>query len=149
MVADLRIYHVPVLLNEVMDAIRPRAGGRYIDATLGEGGYSEAIVAAHGEVLGMDADPAMMPIAARRLDHFSSLSYTLVQANFSSMASVADSLGFEEVDGIFMDLGLSYANSRPRPVASRSTATSHWTCDSTHPRKYLPMTWLTTSPKRS
>ncbi|MDP7619406.1 MAG: 16S rRNA (cytosine(1402)-N(4))-methyltransferase RsmH [Dehalococcoidia bacterium] len=107
MVADLRIYHVPVLLNEVMDAIRPRAGGRYIDATLGEGGYSEAIVAAHGEALGMDADPAMMPIAAQRLDHFSSLSYTFVQANFSSMASVANSLGFEEVDGIVMDLGLS------------------------------------------
>ena len=107
MVADLRIYHVPVLLNEVMDSLHPRTGGQYIDATLGEGGYSEAILAAGGEILGLDADAAVTPIAARRFDRFSSSSYTLVQSNFSFMTSVAESLGFEHVDGIVMDLGLS------------------------------------------
>jgi 16S rRNA (cytosine1402-N4)-methyltransferase len=107
MVADLRIYHTPVLLNEVITALRPHAGGRYIDATLGEGGYSEAILSNGGEILGIDADSGVAPIAARRLDRFSSSSYTLVQSNFSLMRSVAESLNFEDVDGIVMDLGLS------------------------------------------
>ena len=107
MVANLRIYHVPVLLEEVMDVLRPSSHGRYIDATHGEGGYAEAILAAGGEILGIDADPEMAPIAARRLDEHAPSSYRLVQSNFSSMATVADAFGFEEVDGIVMDLGLS------------------------------------------
>ncbi len=116
MVANLRVYHVPVLLNEVVDALRPRAGGRYIDATHGEGGYSEAILAAGGEVLGIDADPEMAPIAARRFDEYRSSSYTLVQSNFASMAAIGESLDFDEVDGIVLDLGLS---SRQLQVESR------------------------------
>ena len=107
MVANVQIYHVPVLLDEVVRVLRPASGGRYIDATHGEGGYSEALLAARGEVLGIDADPEMAPVAARRLDAYSSSSYRLVQANFSSMATVADALSFENVDGVVMDLGLS------------------------------------------
>ena len=55
MVANLRIYHVPVLLKEVLEYLQPQSGGRYIDCTLGEGGVTEAIIAAGGRVLGLEA----------------------------------------------------------------------------------------------
>lgn len=106
MVADLHIYHTPVLLEEVVENLRPRPGARFIDCTLGEGGLAEAILAAGGYLLGLEADPEMLPVAARRLER-SGDSYTLVQGNFADLGSIARGLRFHPVQGIVLDLGLS------------------------------------------
>lgn len=106
MVADTHIYHVPALLKEVLAFFEPLEGHNYIDCTLGEGGVTQAIVNAGGRVLGLEADPEMLPVAARRLETAEG-NYTLAQANFASLKEVADNLDFRPVHGIIIDLGLS------------------------------------------
>jgi 16S rRNA (cytosine1402-N4)-methyltransferase len=75
--------HVSVLLNETLDELAIKPGGRYIDGTVGGGGHSEAILASAPDVdvLGLDADPAALERAALRLLPFGSR-VTLVNANF-------------------------------------------------------------------
>jgi 16S rRNA (cytosine1402-N4)-methyltransferase len=106
MVAKTRIFHVPALLNEVMAYIEPSEGRRYIDCTMGEGGLSEAISLKGGSVLALEADPEMLPVAARRLQGTGG-DYRLVQGNFASLGNIAKHEDFDQVDGIIMDLGLS------------------------------------------
>lgn len=101
--------HVPVLYNEVLDGIQPRPGGRYIDATLGAAGHAAGILAASrpdGELLGIDADPDAISFAGQVLGSFGDR-VVLQVANFRHLREVALALGFGQVDGILMDLGLS------------------------------------------
>jgi 16S rRNA (cytosine1402-N4)-methyltransferase len=100
--------HVSVMLNETLDGLTIRPGGRYIDGTVGGGGHSEAILASAPdvEVLGLDADPTALERAALRLLPFGSR-VKLVNANFAQMSAVAHANGFDQVDGIVLDLGLS------------------------------------------
>lgn len=101
--------HVPVLYNEVLDGIQPRPGGRYIDATLGAAGHAAGILAASGpdgELLGLDADPDAISFAGQVLGSFGDR-VVLQVANFRHLREVALALGFGQVDGILMDLGLS------------------------------------------
>jgi 16S rRNA (cytosine1402-N4)-methyltransferase len=66
-------HHVPVLFGEVMEWMRPRAGGVYLDGTLGGGGHSEGILAASGgmaTLYGIDRDPAAIRAAIARLGHY-------------------------------------------------------------------------------
>jgi len=100
--------HVPVLLDEVLIGLAVRAGGRYIDGTVGGGGHSEAILNAspYAQLLGLDADPEAISRAALRLAPFGSR-VKLVNANFSQLAEVARDNTFDQVDGIVLDLGLS------------------------------------------
>jgi 16S rRNA (cytosine1402-N4)-methyltransferase len=106
MVANVHIYHMPVLLKEVLETLQPQPGARYIDCTLGEGGLTEALLGAGARVLGLEADPEMLPVAARRLEKTGG-DYTLIQANFASLGMVAKNLDFRPVQGIVIDLGLS------------------------------------------
>jgi 16S rRNA (cytosine1402-N4)-methyltransferase len=101
--------HVSVLLDEVLEWLRPHAGGRYVDATLGNGGHSAAMLersAPDGRLLGLDADPDAIVVARERLAPFGERA-TLVNANFHDIASVVEAQQFGPVDGILMDLGLS------------------------------------------
>ena len=100
--------HVSVLLNETLDGLAIKPGGRYIDGTVGGGGHSEAILASAPdvEVLGLDADPTALERAALRLLPFGSR-VKLVNANFAQMSAVARATGFSQVDGVVLDLGLS------------------------------------------
>lgn len=101
--------HVPVLYNEVLDGIQPRSGGRYIDATLGAAGHAAGILTASGpdgELLGLDADPDAISFAGQVLGSFGDR-VVLQVANFRHLREVALALGFGQVDGILMDLGLS------------------------------------------
>ena len=100
--------HVSVLLNETLDGLAIKPGGRYIDGTVGGGGHSEAILASapDAKVLGLDADPAALERAALRLLPFGSR-VKLVKANFAQIGTVARANGFDQVDGIVLDLGLS------------------------------------------
>ena len=100
--------HVSVLLNETLDGLAIRPGGRYIDGTVGGGGHSEALLASAPDVelLGLDADPVALERAALRLLPFGSR-VKLVNANFAQLSAVAHANGFDQVDGIVLDLGLS------------------------------------------
>lgn len=101
--------HVPVLYDEVLAGIQPRPGGRYIDATLGAGGHAVGILRAsapNGHLLGLDADPEATAFALQILQPFADR-VTVRTANFRHLKKVASALGFEQVDGLVMDLGLS------------------------------------------
>jgi len=101
--------HLPVLLDETLAILEPRSGGRYIDATLGGGGHAEAILEASspdGQLLGLDADPRAIARVKQRLARFGPRSI-LVHANFRHLAVTARAHGFDEVDGILFDLGVS------------------------------------------
>ncbi|MBI3913235.1 MAG: 16S rRNA (cytosine(1402)-N(4))-methyltransferase RsmH [Chloroflexi bacterium] len=101
--------HISVLAQEVLDLLAPRAGSRYIDATLGAGGHAAEILnasAPNGRLLGLDADPQAIPIAAERLKEFGDR-VSLQQTNFENLMSVAKTAGFIPAEGILFDLGLS------------------------------------------
>ena len=99
--------HMPVLRDTVVRWLAPRSGGRYLDGTFGRGGHTRAVLkAAPGaEVLGIDKDPEAAPAAAAlaaREPHFRFLA-----ADFSELGSALDRVGWDRVDGILLDLGLS------------------------------------------
>ena len=101
--------HIPVLLEEALQTLAPRSGGRYIDATLGGGGHAEAILEAsapEGWLLGLDADPRAIARVQQRLARFGPRAI-LAQANFRNIAAVARAQHFQPVDGILFDLGVS------------------------------------------
>ncbi len=101
--------HIPVMLDPVVDLLAPRPGGRYIDATVGAGGHTGAILRASaptGRVLGLDADPKALDVARSNLASLGDR-VTLRHSNFSNVASVAAEVGFVPVDGVLLDLGLS------------------------------------------
>ncbi len=101
--------HLPVLYKEIIHALQPKAGGRYIDGTLGAGGHSAGLLEASaptGEVLAFDLDPHAIEIARARLAPFGQRIH-IVQASYVEIAEGAASLGWDAVDGIVLDLGVS------------------------------------------
>ena len=101
--------HIPVLLKETLEALALRPGGRYIDGTLGGGSHSEAILEAsnpNSRLLGLDRDPDAITRCKARLSKYGDR-FTCVHADFASMKSVAEANGFDQVDGILLDLGVS------------------------------------------
>jgi len=84
-----------------------KTGSQIIDATLGTGGHTEAIVKAGGKVLGIEADPKMLDIAKKRIGPSKAEASKLVLGNFSDIEQIAKSNNFTEVDGILFDLGVS------------------------------------------
>ena len=102
-------FHEPVMLSEVLDALNVIPGGRYIDATLGEGGHARAIMSAAspgGQLIGIDADPEAVESASKRLAQFGS-SVRICNENFVEMQAIATRYGFSPVHGVLMDLGVS------------------------------------------
>ena len=101
--------HIPVLLDETIEALDVQPGGRYIDCTLGGGGHAKAILersAPGGQLLGIDADPNALATAQDRLEeHLDSV--LLVNDNFSNLEAVCLRHDFAPVHGILFDLGLS------------------------------------------
>jgi len=101
--------HVAVLFQEVIAALAPRDGGCYIDGTIGAGGHAAGILEASaptGRLLGLDADPSALAIAAQNLVRFGNR-VLLVHSNYERLREVAAANGFVPVNGIVLDLGLS------------------------------------------
>lgn len=99
--------HLPVMLREVVSSLKPKDGGKYIDATFGAGGHTRALLAAAGcQVLGFDRDPRTVAEAAGVVAEFGGR-LTVVEANFSDMLEIAPRHGFDRVDGILFDFGVS------------------------------------------
>jgi 16S rRNA (cytosine1402-N4)-methyltransferase len=101
--------HEPVLYKEIIHALRPRSGGRYVDGTLGPGGHAAGILEAsdpEGQLLGLDVDPQALSQAHRTLAPFGERA-CLRQGSYTSLDQQLLSLGWEAVDGILLDLGAS------------------------------------------
>jgi 16S rRNA (cytosine1402-N4)-methyltransferase len=99
--------HVPVLLNEVIEMLEIREDGVYIDATVGLGGHSSAILGrlgSHGALIGIDRDEEALTYAANKLG---TDKVYLRQGRFSEIGEVLQDLRIESADGVLFDLGVS------------------------------------------
>jgi 16S rRNA (cytosine1402-N4)-methyltransferase len=103
------VRHHPVMVERVVELLRPRGVGVYLDATLGLGGHAERLLEASGpdgRVIGVDRDPAALALARERLAWAGERLVT-VAASFADLAAVAARAGVETVDGVLYDLGVS------------------------------------------
>lgn len=101
--------HIPVLYHEVLALLQPHSHGRYIDGTVGAGGHTAGILAQSapaGRVLAFDKDPQAIAFAREKLADFGDR-VTFVNASYAKMAKFAPSFGFDQPNGILLDLGLS------------------------------------------
>ena len=100
--------HRPVMLEEVISLLEPQRGGLFVDATLGLGGHTEAILgrSAGTNVIGIDQDTEAIAEARKRLKDFGGR-LRIEHANFSEIANVLARFGGLKADGILADLGVS------------------------------------------
>ncbi len=103
-----RALHQPVMVKEVVEALRVRPGGRYVDVTVGTGGHALALLSAAEDVhlLGLDVDPGALEIARERLAPYGDR-VTLLRASYTTLPTQLARVGWDRVDGILMDLGVS------------------------------------------
>src|SRR3989338_5914994 len=99
--------HIPVLLKEVIEYLDPKHGGKFIDATFGAGGHSGAILKAIGESGELLAIDANLDAVENFKFQISNSKIKAVHGNFRNLKAIANENGFERVDGILFDLGLS------------------------------------------
>ena len=103
--------HVPVLLDRVVALLAPaigRADAVLVDATLGLGGHSEAVLSRFDavRVIGIDRDPEALALASERLAPYGDR-FIAVHAVYDELADVLDEVGLRAVDGVLFDLGVS------------------------------------------
>lgn len=100
--------HYSVLLNECIENLNIRPDGIYVDGTLGGAGHSYEIASrlTTGKLIGIDQDKDAIAAASERLVPFSDR-VEIVRSNYENMVEVVHNLGFEHVDGILLDLGVS------------------------------------------
>jgi 16S rRNA (cytosine1402-N4)-methyltransferase len=108
----MQTIHIPVMLEEVLKYLQPRAGGQYVDGTIGGGGHTEAILersAPGGRVLGIDSDTqALAGVEKRLASAVRDGRLVLVHGNFAELARIVNEAGFaSSVDGVLLDLGFS------------------------------------------
>src|SRR5713226_10651700 len=104
------------MLGEVLEWLRVKPDGIYVDATLGAGGHSAAIAEKltsgttperpSGRLISVDRDAQALELARERLKIFGA-KVTLVQSTFSRIPEAAQELGILPVDGVLADLGVS------------------------------------------
>ena len=101
--------HASVMLNEVLENLKIKPDGIYVDGTLGGGGHTFQIAARlteGGRVIGIDQDADAIAAATKHLRVYEDRA-TLVRDNFENMANILHELGINKVDGILLDLGVS------------------------------------------
>ena len=105
-----QLEHIPVLLREAVDLLSPGPGGVYVDGTVGAGGHAAEILkrsAPDGILIGLDQDAeavdrswkGLLPSAERAM---------VRQENFRDLPAVLSGLGYDRVDGVLLDLGVSW-----------------------------------------
>jgi len=101
--------HQPVLYHEIIHALQPKNAGHYVDGTLGAGGHACGILEAstpEGRLLGLDVDPQALALARENLAPYGQRA-RLLQASYDSLTEMLRKIGWDKVDGILLDLGLS------------------------------------------
>ena len=101
--------HRPVLLDQVLDALKIKSDGLYIDGTFGRGGHAAAILerlGVRGQLLAFDKDPYALEFAADRFRGETRL--MMRHGSFGNLGTVVSELGWRgKVDGVLLDLGVS------------------------------------------
>ncbi len=101
--------HIPVLLQETIEHLKPAPGKTYVDGTLGGGGHSLEILKAiypSGRLIGIDRDTAAIEAATNKLSDYSD-SFRGIHGNYVDIKSLLSDLSIYEVDGVLLDLGVS------------------------------------------
>jgi 16S rRNA (cytosine1402-N4)-methyltransferase len=101
--------HQPVLYEEIIHVLHPASPGLYVDATVGAGGHARGVLEAsapEGRLLGMDIDEEALSVARENLASFGSR-VTLKRASYRSIVETVRAIGWPQVDGVVLDLGLS------------------------------------------
>ena len=104
--------HTPVLLNEVIDVLAPKIGGRYLDGTLGLGGHSLAILqcvenkGGSAELCGLDRDNNALLRAQNTLAHYGK-NVHYFHTRYSQFEDALDALAWDKIDGALIDIGVS------------------------------------------
>ena len=101
--------HKPVLYKEIIHALQPKNFGCYIDGTVGAGGHARGVLEAcapDGRLLGLDLDPQALALARENLAPYDKR-VVLIQASYVSLPEAMKDLGWDLVDGILLDLGVS------------------------------------------
>ncbi len=104
------LVHVPVLLHEAVDLLAPRSGGIYVDGTLGAGGHAAEVLkrsAPDGVLIGLDRDPEAVERCGKSLAVYGDRAI-IRHANYRDLPAVLSALGFDEVNGVLLDLGISW-----------------------------------------
>src|SRR5436190_14100065 len=124
--------HVPVLMAEVLAALKPKKKQIIVDCTLGLGGHSAALLELGVRVVGLDLDPLNLKEAQDRFEIIGG-DFSLHHSNFAGLPKVLGELGIERVDGILADLGVSsphiddprrgFSYRRPGPLDMRMDPT--------------------------
>jgi 16S rRNA (cytosine1402-N4)-methyltransferase len=99
-------YHRPVLLKEVLGYLRPGPGKTFLDATIGGGGHSRALLEAGAEVIGVDQDPDAIAESMAALAGFRAR-LTLIRSNFVDITRSLKEMNPSGFDGVLVDLGIS------------------------------------------
>lgn len=100
--------HIPVLGAAALAFLQVRSGGVYIDGTFGAGGYTRAMLSAAADVrvIGIDRDPRAIALGAE-LVAAANGHLILAEDRFSALDRIANAAGFENVDGVVLDIGVS------------------------------------------
>jgi len=100
--------HVPVMMGEVVEWLRPRPGAHLVDATVGLGGHAAALLGAApgAELVGLDRDPRALAAARERLSRDADR-VELRQATFADTAAILREKGWDGADAVLLDLGVS------------------------------------------
>jgi 16S rRNA (cytosine1402-N4)-methyltransferase len=104
--------HRPIMVDEVLHALRPSPGDAAVDCTLGGGGHAQAIlerIQPGGRLLGLDADPLELPQTEARLRAagFGADVFVARHGNFADLPRVLAANGLAKADLILADLGIS------------------------------------------
>ena len=99
--------HIPVLLEQTIEALEIKKDGIYVDGTAGGGGHSEQIAKRldGGRLISIDRDPDALAAASKRLAPYACAK--VVEGNFSDIREILDKEGVDFVDGILLDIGVS------------------------------------------
>ncbi len=101
-------FHVPVLLNKVIEYLNPSPGNIIVDCTAGTGGHSLKIgsrIAPGGRLVMIDRDERVLQTASKRVSTIENVS--ILAENYSALPEILDHLGITGIDGILFDLGVS------------------------------------------
>ncbi len=100
--------HVPALAGEVVHLVDPKAGGIYVDGTIGLGGHTQALFALEPNitVVGIDLDREALSYTEKRLASLAGRLH-LVHASYTDLHKHLQILGIDKVDGLLLDLGVS------------------------------------------
>lgn len=105
----MKFNHIPVLLNECIDALNIKPNGIYVDGTAGGGGHSLKIaekLSSYGRLICIDRDEEALSVCKKRLSAYDGKIY-YIHSNFSQISEILDSLKIDKIDGMLLDLGVS------------------------------------------